>query len=57
MPVIEERKLQAEIAEPPDGTRTFEGTQEVVNPLEGLTELEIVRLPLNPEMLARVTLD
>lgn len=55
--MIAERKLQAEIAEPPDGTRTFEGTQKVVNPLEGLTELEIVRLPLNPEMLARVTLD
>jgi hypothetical protein len=57
MPVIEERKLQAEIAEPPDGTRTFDGAHELVSPLEGLTELEMVRLPLNPEMLARVTLD
>ena len=26
-------------------------------PFEGLTELETVRLPLNPETLARVTLD
>ena len=57
MPVIEELKLQVEIAEPPDGTSTFDGAHELVSPLEGLTELEMVRLPLNPEMLERVTLD
>jgi len=57
MPEIEELKLQVEIDEPPDGTRSFEGAHELVNPFEGLTELERVRLPLNPEMLARVTLD
>jgi len=31
--------------------------QDAVNPLVGLTELEMVRLPLNPEMLAIVMLD
>ena len=55
--MIEELKLQVEIAEPPDGTSTLEGAQDDDNPLEGLTELEIVRLPLNPEMLESVTLD
>ena len=46
-----------EIAEPPDGICIFDGVQDVVNPLVGLTVLEMVRLPLNPEMLATVTLD
>ena len=55
--MIEELKLQVEIVEPPDGTSTLEGAQDDDNPLEGLTELEIVRLPLNPETLASVTLD
>ena len=46
-----------ENAEPPDGICILDGVQDVVNPLVGLTELEMVRLPLNPEMLAIVMLD
>jgi len=55
--VFEELKLHVEIAEPPDRICIFDGVQDAVNPLVGLTELEMVRLPLNPEMLAIVTLD
>jgi len=55
--VFEELKLHVEIAEPPDGICIFDGVQDAVNPFVGLTELEMVRLPLNPEMLAIVTLD
>ncbi len=57
MPVFEELKLHAEVAEPPDGICIFDGVQDAVNPFVGLTVLEMVRLPLNPETLASVTLD
>src|SRR2546427_541395 len=49
--------MQVEIDEPPDGTGSLEGAHELVNPFEGLTELERGRLTLNPEMLAMVTVD
>jgi len=55
--VFEELKPHVEIAEPPDRICIFDGVQDAVNPLVGLTELEMVRLPLNPEILASVTLD
>ena len=55
--MFEELKLHAEVAEPPDRICIFDGVQDAVNPLVGLTELEMVRLPLNPEMLAIVMLD
>jgi hypothetical protein len=55
--VLEELKLQVEIAVPPDGTSILKGVQDDVNPLVGLTELEMVTLPLNPETLESVTLD
>ena len=49
--------MHVEIAGPPDRICTFDGVQDAVNPLLGLTMLETVRLPLNPETLPNVTLD
>ncbi len=57
MPVLEELKLQLDVAEPPEVSTALVGLQVTLRPVDGLTELVSVRVPLNPLRLARVIVD
>ena len=57
MPVVEELKLQIEMAEAPEVKATGVGVHEVVRPMEGATDVDSVRDPENPFRLVSVIVD
>lgn len=56
-PVVDEEKLQIDCWTEPEESVTLVGEQEVARPDEGLVEVVIDNVPLNPEILVMVTLD
>ncbi len=57
MPLVEELKLQLELAELPELTARLVGLQATLRPVDGLTEVDRVIVPLNPLRLVSVTVE
>ena len=57
MPVVEELKLQLELAELPELTARLVGLQATLRPVDGLAEVDRVIVPLNPLRLVSVTVE
>lgn len=57
MPVVDELKLQVDMAEIPEVKVTLVGVHEPVRPLRGVTVVDRVRDPVNPFRLVSVTVD
>ncbi len=55
--MVEELKLQVDVAEPPELNVTLVGEHEAVKPVDGVTDLERVRDPVKPFRLVSVTVD
>ncbi len=55
--MVDELKVQFEVAELPEVIVKLVGVQEVARPVEGDTEVESVREPVNPLRLVSVTVD
>ncbi len=55
--MVNELKLQFDVADPPEASVKLVGEHEAVRPVEGDTELDNVREPVKPLRLVRVTAD
>ena len=55
--MVEELRLQFDVPVPPDVIVKMVGAQVAVRPVAGDTDLERVRVPVNPLRLVRVTVD
>ncbi len=55
--MVEELKLQFDVADPPEVNVKLVGVQEAVRPVEGVTVLDRVSDPVKPFRLVSVTVD
>ena len=57
MPLVDELKLQMDMAEIPEVRITLVGAHDAVRPVTGLTDVNRLRDPANPFKLVSVTVD
>ncbi len=57
MPVVEELKLQLELADAPEARVTLVGVHETVRPVDGVTDRDTVKVPAKPLRLVIVAVD
>ncbi len=57
VPIVDDVKLHAEVPDPPELSVMLVGLQETLSPVEGLTVLDIVRVPVKPLRLVTVAVE